>query len=137
MAGRVFVDTAGWYALIDRRDTWHARARQAVERLLAQKTVLVTSDYIVDESATLTRARIGAEAAGRLLDLLHATRALQWMWIDAERFERAEAWFRKHADHGYSFTDCTSFALMRELRIERALTTDAHFETAGFRRLLG
>ncbi len=136
MADSVFVDTSGWYALIDRRDAWHPRARREVERLLGRRAELVTSDYVVDECATLTKARAGARAALRLLDLLHESRAVRWEWVDAERFARAETLFRKHRDHGYSFTDCVSFALMRELRIQAALTSDEHFETAGFQRLL-
>ena len=53
-------------------------------------------------------------------------------WIGAERFESAKSFFRKHADDGYSFTDCTSFVVMRELHIQQVLTTDRHFAEAGF-----
>jgi predicted nucleic acid-binding protein len=42
----------------------------------------------------------------------------------------------KHADHGYSFTDCSSFLLMKELALREALTTDLHFAEAGFIPLL-
>ena len=136
MAREVFVDTSGWYALIDRRDAVHVRADREVRRLLAAGTTLVTSDYVVDESCTLTMARAGPAAAVRLLDLLHETQSLEWKWMDADRFALAEALFRKHRDQGYSFTDCASFALMRELRIEAALTTDEHFGVAGFTPLL-
>lgn len=136
MGRRVFVDTSGWYALMDRRDAWHDRARLEVQRLLGRRVTLVTSDYVVDESCTLTMSRAGLAAAARLLDLLHDTQALEWEWMGADRFARAEALFRKHRDHGYSFTDCASFALMRELRIEAALTSDEHFRAAGFQPLL-
>jgi hypothetical protein len=44
--------------------------------------------------------------------------------------------FRKHADHGYSFTNCTSFVVMREMGLRDALTTDRHFAAAGFHPLL-
>ncbi len=136
MARRVLVDTSGWYALIDRKDVWHQEARRVVDRLLAGRQVLVTTDYIVDESATLAKVRAGAHAASRLLDLLRATRLLEWEWVGSERFGRAEALFRNHRDQGFSFTDCTSFAVMRELRISEAITSDSHFGAAGFRPLL-
>lgn len=42
-----------------------------------------------------------------------------------------------HRDKDYSFTDCTSFAVMRELRLREALTTDRHFRQAGFGVLPG
>jgi predicted nucleic acid-binding protein len=48
----------------------------------------------------------------------------------------AGALFRKHADKEWSFTDCVSFATMRELRIRDAFTTDHHFKQAGFVALL-
>jgi uncharacterized protein len=44
--------------------------------------------------------------------------------------------FRKHADKVWSFTDCVSFALMHELRLRDAFTTDHHFKQAGFVPLL-
>src|SRR6516225_9020397 len=41
--------------------------------------------------------------------------------------------FRRHAEHAYSFTDCTSVVPMRKLKLTEAMTTERHFEQAGFR----
>ena len=41
--------------------------------------------------------------------------------------------FRKFADQKVSFTDCVSFALMRNFGIETAFTFDRHFLRAGLR----
>jgi hypothetical protein len=136
MAARLFVDTSGWYALINRADAWHVEAAQQVAKLLDARGRLVTTDYVVDESCTLKRARAGRVAANRLLDLLKQTGALNWEWIGAERFALTEILFRKHSDHGYSFTDCTSFVVMPELKLARVLTSDAHFAQAGFEATL-
>ena len=47
--------------------------------------------------------------------------------------ERATwARFERRPDKPYSFTDCTSFVLMRRDRIERAIAPDAHFAQEGF-----
>ena len=136
MVPGTFVDTSGWYALIDRRDQWHATARAEVDSLVATGVRLVTTDYVVDEACTLAKARAGAHAAVRLLDLLRRTQGVSWEWVGSDRFWRAEALFRKHRDQGYSFTDCTSFAVMRETRLQRALTSDEHFRVAGFHPVL-
>jgi predicted nucleic acid-binding protein len=45
-------------------------------------------------------------------------------------------YLRRHADQQYSFVDCLSFSVMKDLRITRALTTDLHFRNAGFQLLL-
>lgn len=52
--------------------------------------------------------------------------------IDPLRAEKARAIFFRHRDKDYSFTDCTSFVVMKELRLKEALTTDRHFRQMGF-----
>jgi predicted nucleic acid-binding protein len=72
----------------------------------------------------------------RLLEIVERSEAFRLVWLGPERFELAKAFFRKHADHDYSFTDCSSFVVMRELGLSDALTTDGHFVEAGFHALL-
>lgn len=40
------------------------------------------------------------------------------------------------ADKAWSLTDCISFTIMQENNIVEALTTDRHFEQAGYKALL-
>jgi len=132
MSGKTFVDTSGWYALIDRRDAHHTVVAELVAELVKAGTRLVTTDYVIDESCTLAKARSGSRMAFRLLDLVGETAALDLEWIGAERFDRSERELRRYHDQPFSFTDCTSFALMRELGLIDVITTDRHFSVAGF-----
>lgn len=132
----VFVDTSGLYALVEKNDAHHSAARNAVEKLLRAGRKLVLTDYIVDETITLAKARSGKRVAMRVLELLEKSAGIRIEWIGSSRFEETKTFFRKHADHGYSFTDCTSFVVMNELGLTQALTTDKHFPEAGFQRLL-
>jgi uncharacterized protein len=136
MAREVFIDSSGLYALADHRDSYHAQAKERVGKLIESGTAIVLSDYIVDEACTLAKVRAGSDAALRLLDIVERSRAIDLVFIGIERFQAAKAFLRRHADHGYSFTDCTSFVVMNELRIRDALTSDHHFVVAGFRLLL-
>jgi predicted nucleic acid-binding protein len=97
---------------------------------------LVVTDYVIDESVTLAKARGGAQVADRVLALIERGQGIRIEWIGPDRFAATRAFFRKHADHAYSFTDCSSFVVMRELRLNRALTTDRHFVEAGMETLL-
>jgi len=133
MARNVFVDTSGWYALIDRRDTAHAPVAELVRRLITGGARLVSTDYVLDEACTLAKARAGSSAAFRLLDVVARTAALDLEWIGPDRFDRARTLFRKYHDQAFSFTDCTSFAVMRERRLAEVITRDDHFRVAGFR----
>jgi len=137
MASReIFVDTSGLYALVDRKDAHHPAARAAVERLLRSGRRLLATDYVVVETVNLANARSGSGVAIRVLDLLEQSAGIRIEWIGAERFDMTKTFFRKHADHAYSFTDCTSFVVMRELKLSQALTSDRHFTQAGFEALL-
>lgn len=137
MAGReVLVDTSGLYALVDKKDASHAAARDVAAHLARQGRKLVVTDHIVSETVTLAKARSGARVALRVLDLIEQSVGVRVEWIDQARFDATKTYFRKHADHDYSFADCVSFVVMRELRLQQALTTDRHFREAGFEPLL-
>ena len=133
MAAReAFVDTSALYALIDRKDGHHPAMAERVQRLLGSRRTLVTTDYVVCETANLANARAGHHVAVRILELLERSTAIRVEWVGSLRFEATKIFYRRHSDHRYSFTDCTSFVIMRELRISEVLTTDEHFTEAGF-----
>ena len=135
-AGDVFMDSAGFLALWDASDEHHQAARRLQEELGGQRRRFVTSEYVVDETVTLLLMRHSHVAAGDFLDTVERSEALRLEWIGPERFSAGAALFHRYADKEWSFTDCVSFALMRELRIRDAFTTDRHFQQAGFVPLL-
>ena len=136
MALDLLLDTSGLYALADRKDPLGPKVRELVAARVTRGTRLVLTDYLLDETCTLAKARAGCFAALRLLDLVEASAGFRMEWIGPTRFEAAKGFFRRHADHGYSFTDCTSFIVMQELGLRDAITSDRHFNEAGFRGLL-
>jgi predicted nucleic acid-binding protein len=128
----LLVDTAGWMMLADAGDPEHGAARSARDQWLITGGVLVCTDYVMDETLTLIRVRLGLEAAERWWQQVDASPRVVWEWIDAMRAEKARQWFFRWKDKQFSFTDCTSFVVMRERRIRTALTSDRHFKQAGF-----
>jgi predicted nucleic acid-binding protein len=128
----LFVDTAGWMACADAGDPKHLEARSARDHWLEQGYLLLTTDYVIDETLTLLRFRLGIDAAEEWWHTLSTSRRVRHELIDGDRAERARAIFFRYRDKDFSFTDCTSFALMRELRLRAALTTDRHFRKVGF-----
>lgn len=134
--GEAFADTSALYAAVDARDAHHRNAALLMRQLAQTGRMIVTTDYVIAETLNLAVARRGRIVADRLLQLLETSSGLRMEWIGPERFLAAKAFFRRHGDHGYSFTDCTSFIVMRDLQIRDALTSDRHFTEAGFRTLL-
>ena len=133
----LFVDTAGWMACADAADPAHHASCAARDAALEAGRTLVTTDYIADETLTLLRLRIGVAAAQAWWERVDRSPRLRWEQIDHERFEKARQIFFQYRDKEFSFTDCTSFVVMRELRLTDALTTDCHFRQMGFQNLPG
>jgi hypothetical protein len=128
----LFVDTAGWMACADGADPAHDLARAARDAALEAGRLLVTTDYVVDETLTLIRMRLGLGAAEAWWAQVEGSLRVRHEAIDALRAEKARAVMFRHRDKDYSFTDCTSFVVMKDLRLKDALTTDRHFRQMGF-----
>ncbi len=133
----LFADTAGWVACADEADPAHKRAVAARDGWLEEGGFLVTTDYVIDETLTLIRVRLGLAAAERWWEQIESSSRLKLEWIGIERAEKARAMFFRFGDKNFSFTDCTSFVVMKELRFKQALTTDRHFRQMGLEALPG
>ncbi|HMC27430.1 MAG TPA: PIN domain-containing protein [Verrucomicrobiae bacterium] len=132
----VFIDTSGFFAVLIRNDPNHDRAVGQFRSWREAGRYAFTTDYVADETATLLKARGAGQLIASFFRLLESSEVLSFLFVHEERFRKARDFFLKHDDHGYSFTDCTSFLLMKELGLHDALTADEHFEEAGFNGLL-
>lgn len=127
----IFVDTGALLVRYLEKDQHHDRALRAWQRL-EDVPRLVTSNFVLDELFTLLGRRASyAFAADRARHILSSER-LEILRSDAETEAEAIDLFEKYADQKVSFTDCTSFALMRRHKIRQVFTFDRHFELAGF-----
>jgi uncharacterized protein len=132
---RIFVDTWAWYALADTANTDHARAQTASHRLLNEGNIFVTTNFVLGEAITLIRYHLHHTAAVRSRQMVK--QMVNGGLIEVVRIteeHEADAWaiFEKYSDQKFSYTDCTSFAVMRELRLTRVFTGDHHFSVLGF-----
>jgi predicted nucleic acid-binding protein len=132
-----FIDTAGWMACADSADPAHARSRAARDAALEAGQPLVTTDFVVDETLTLIRLRLGLDAAATWWRQVDDSSRLRWERVDSERFDKARDLFFQYRDKDFSFTDCTSFVIMRELRLTHVISTDRRFRQMGFHVLPG
>ena len=132
----VFVDTAGFLALWDAADQYHQQAVSLQAQMARKRRHFLTSDYVVDETVTLLLIRHSHDAASDFLRTIEDSEFLRLEWVTPDRFSAGSKLFRLHDDKEWSFTDCVSFALMRELKIHDCFTTDHHFRQGGFTPLL-
>jgi predicted nucleic acid-binding protein len=127
----MFIDTAAFLAIENRRDAHHERAVAFRDASLEARETFVTSDYVLDETYTLIRLRAGHGVAVQFGEDIRASRVLRVEHVTPEIIEAAWRIFKAFADKAFSFTDCTSFALMERLGINTAFTFDEHFRQYG------
>jgi predicted nucleic acid-binding protein len=129
---RLFVDTGAWLALNDKNDQYHTKAIDKSSKIKMQKIELLTSEYVIDESITIIRFKISHETACLFGESLFASSIVKIIGITEE--DRSKAWemFKKYKDKEFSFTDCTSFVLMKKLNLKKAFAFDNHFKQVGF-----
>lgn len=131
----IFVDTSWYKAFLDPNDDFHSQSVRQYSRIKAESTHFVTTNYIVDETLTLLRIRKNLELSLQfrqmLLDMSHSLKLIR---ITSQDESNAWEWFPKNWSK-LSFTDCTSFAVMKRLDLKDVATFDDHFARAGFNML--
>ena len=132
----VFIDTSGFFALLSAADPAHVRAREQMARLAQARRRTVTTDHVLDETFTLLKVRGLAHRCPAFEQTVRTSRSLRVSWTEPAAFSAATALFLRRLDQGFSMTDCVSFTVMGREGLLEALTTDHHFQIAGFTRLL-
>lgn len=126
VATPLFVDTSAHYALADANDPDHAACVSLLQRVPRLGYALVTSNYVVSETYTLLRQRIGWEAARSYIEALRAG-STQIVRILADDEQRAWEILQQYKDQDFSYVDATSFAVMERLGISTFFALDSHF----------
>jgi predicted nucleic acid-binding protein len=129
---RVFADTSYWIALLSPRDPHHQRALAASKAHAADQ--IVTSDMVLAELLNaFSRNQYLRRAALRAVSEMRQDTRVLIEPQSRELFNAAVKRYEARADKEWGLTDCASMVIMEHLGITDVLTTDHHFEQAGFR----
>jgi uncharacterized protein len=133
-----FVDTSGWGHLVDPTQVFHSQAATLYRQARQQGSRLVTTNYILTELVALLTSpvRIPRTRVIEFISGLKTSPYLDIIHVDAQLDSQAWLMLVDRPDKEWSLVDCASFVVMRQVGITEALTTDRHFEQAGFVRLL-
>ncbi len=124
----IFVDTSVLYAYFDKSDRDHSMAALQIQEA---QIPLITTNYIIDETITLLARNLGARLAYKIgSDLLKECFA-KIIRVSLDDEKKALEILHKYSDKKLSFTDCLSFVIMENLKIETAFTFDEHFRQYG------
>lgn len=131
------MDTAGWASLFIKTQPYHFQADQNFRSALQQKRIY-TTNYVIAELVALLNSplRVSRSRLFEVVDAIKTATYVEVIHINPETDALAWKLCKSRLDKAWSLVDCTSFVVMQQMSIQEALTTDQHFEQAGFTRLL-
>lgn len=134
----VFGDTSGLLAAFVSTETEHSKAAQLMRQWSGDGTRLITTNYIITELVALYVSRIRTPHVQQVLTIerLKTSTWVEIVHVTPELDSLAWQFFVSRPDKKWSLVDCSSFVLMHQRGISSALTSDHHFEQAGFQILL-
>lgn len=135
-ANNLFLDASYVIALAVPRDEHHAQALDIRSRIQSQNTRLITTLAVAFEIGNALSGQKYRSAAAGLLEALNNDKMIEVIPVGEVLYEKGLQLYRDRIDKDWSLTDCISFLVMQDRRLTDALTTDRHFEQAGFRALL-
>lgn len=129
----MLIDTSGFLCVLDIRDSRHETAAS----LYQSAAFRLTHSYVLVELVSLAKARnFSRKRTLNFISELFDDGHVKLVWIDDRVTQNAVDLLVGREDKEWSLCDAVSFLLMDEYKIYEALTTDHHFEQAGFIKLL-
>lgn len=133
---KIFIDTSAWVALENKKDIHYEDAISFKEEIKNKRYRLYTSNFVLDETYTLLLANVGYEKAVEFvkrIKVLKNNGLLHVIQITEEIEDSALLIFERfNKDKFWSFTDCTSKAIMEMFDINEGFSFDKNFEQMGF-----
>ena len=130
----IFIDTGVFYAHHDADADRHETAVDLIDAILdGRHGQPYTSDYVLDEAVTLTRARTGSVAdadtiANRICGIDPYPQIVELIYPTQQSVSSCLETFRQYGDHDLSFTDAMSVALCNRRDIDSIASFDSDFD---------
>lgn len=90
------------------------------------KALIHTSDYVLDEAYTLLKMRDSHVTAVKFMEQMDKC-SINILRVTEDIEKHAKDIFKRFDDKKLSFTDCASFALINQFRIDAVFAFDEHF----------
>ncbi len=132
----VFLDTSYAVSLTVTADEHHEKALLLADQIMTDGARLTTTRAVIVEIGNFMAKGRHRQAAVRLLNSFEIDSKIEIVPDSEDLHARAFALYSARPDKEWGMTDCISFVVMQDAGLTVALTTDEHFEQAGYIKLL-
>ena len=126
----VFIDSGVFFSAYSKEDENHLKAVKLLEQaLIGEYGKVFTSTHIFNETVTLVKLRSkDDEIAINIGEAILSSEKIKVLPVKSDIFDEAWDIFKLNKDRAFSYTDCTSIALIRKHKINKILSFDTEFE---------
>ena len=128
------MDTSFVIAEVNKKDTFHSYATVWLPRVHTAKEIWLHDGILIEVADGLSG--VNRKGAADFIERSYNTPNTHVVPLSRDLIVRAVELYRNRPDKDWGLTDCISFTVMRDHNLTEALTSDHHFEQAGFRSLL-
>lgn len=132
---KYFIDTSYIVALYQKNDILHPKAKKLKASLSLRDQLYTTEAILLEIGNSLSQHRF-REDVSLFLKTAYKNPSLNLILLDTPLIKKGIERFSKRFDKEWGLVDCISFIVMEIYDIQNALTSDTHFEQAGFRALM-
>lgn len=126
---KVFLDTSAFVALLVESETDHEKVAKKYLHYRQQRSLFITSDYILDELFTrLLYYNLDIKRHIEKLKDSISRKEIVVLHIDEGSFDKSLSIFLKFSDHKISFTDATTYVLYKDFALDEVFTLDTDFK---------
>lgn len=134
---KVFIDTSAFIAFVLDTEPYHSIVADWFRKCFREGVSMITTDYIIDELLTFLRCKKKVPMEIVLSFIVNSySSGINVFGVSETLFGEAIGLMTKYKDHYFSSTDCVSFSVMKEMKINNVLTLDNDFTIVGFNNLL-
>jgi predicted nucleic acid-binding protein len=127
----VFVDTSGFYALLDPTDSAHEKITAAFMQAEQEGWRLITTNYVVHESWAIIQHRLGWKALEAFLDVVLPPCEIEY--VTESLLTLGAVRCRQARQRKLSLSDCVSLEFIRQKRLVFVIAEDQHFWKQGLK----
>mgnify|MGYP001606151358 CR=1 FL=1 len=129
---KAFIDSSFYISLIRSDDQNHKRALQTIDTFKNEAVIFFTSQFVVDEVATVLSMRVSKTVSVQFLKETTQEDFPIILPLDFFLQEEGRKLFMKQKDKNISMIDCYSAIQMRHQGIRKCFTFDRQFKKMGF-----
>lgn len=131
---RIFIDTSAFLALLASDQDIHIQAKEILSELQRKRTLFITSSFVLSETYTRIIYDSNIKIAKKFHQMIVSGEEIGFMkviWIDQLLDGEIYKIYTKFSEHKLSYTDASSYLLVKKFRLDGIFTFDAGFKKVG------